>query len=559
MKKYGILFISFFVLFLLFYNYAFTKTIILEGRIDSKIKVTQQIGFSVDRPLSKLSFRFALPASFSNRGVSQNLQGLDIRFDPQPVKVDDEVDAFGSRFKTVIWNNLNKDARVSINFEVQIKSELPAMESRTTFPLQSIPQNEILYLKPTDMVQSSSNEIASLSKKLTADASTEYEAVTAILNYVADNIKYTYNPPQFDALYTLKTKSGNCQNFAHFNMALLRAAGIPARIVGGISLKQSWKIPVGNNNFLVQSMGQGGHAWMEIYFPDLGWLSYDPQQSKQFTSSRHIKQTHGLDSNNINDSWRASPYVPEYNEAIEAKFLDDTIALKSKSSDKTPRAYFLSNDLIAKTDIIPVKKPPVEEKPKPPPVKPKPPKGKLIEFGNMDFPNLVDAYKVVGDRGVRILDKETAEYVTSQYIYAQAFEIDDLFTVKAISLAMRKFGGDGSIYIDLVADDNGKPSSFAGVRSLPVYLEQIRKRPGYYWVNFVFPESAPTVLKKGRYWIVLRRSGEAIMNWFYIPGNPYGDDDDTRSTVKGYEWEDILNYDFVFKVSGIIKETRSAR
>ena len=141
MKRYGIFFIISFVLSLLFYNYAFTKTIILEGKLDSRIKVTQQIGFSVDRPLSKLSFRFALPASFSNRGVLQNLQGLDIRFDPQPVKVDDEADSFGNRFKTVTWNNLNKNARVSINFETRIKSELPAMESRATFPLQSIPQN----------------------------------------------------------------------------------------------------------------------------------------------------------------------------------------------------------------------------------------------------------------------------------------------------------------------------------------------------------------------------------------------------------------------------------
>jgi len=47
---------------------------------------------------------------------------------------------------------------------------------------------------------------------------------------------------------------------------------------------------------------------------------------------------------------------------------------------------------------------------------------------------------------------------------------------------------------------------------------------------------------------VLRHSGDVIMNWFYIPGNPYGDADDTRSTIKGFKWEDILNYDFVFKV-----------
>ncbi|MBM4137333.1 MAG: transglutaminase domain-containing protein, partial [Nitrospira sp.] len=469
-------------------NPVHAKTVILEGRLESKISVTQQISFSVDREVSKLTFRFALPSAFSNKTVSQNLQGLNINFDPKPIKAEDETDTFGNHYKTVTWNDLNKDARINISFETHIKSELSVMESRSPFPLKDIPQNEMIYLKSTDMVQSNIPEITVRSKEITGKVSTEYEAVTAILNYVSDNVKYTYNPPQYDAFYTLKTRSGNCQNFAHLSMALLRAAGIPARIVGGISLKESWKIPVGNNNYLVQSLGQGGHAWMEIYFPDLGWLSYDPQQSKQFTSSRHIKQTHGLDSHDINDSWRASPYLPRYRESINAKFLNDTISLEQRYSDKDPRSYLLSNNLIAKAEMK-VVVPPVEEKPKPPfipptvappvvalpspPVeeKPKPVKG-MMEFGNIDFPNLVDIYQVVGDQGIKIMDKETAEYVTSRYVFAQAFTVENMLTLHGISLAMRKFGGDGSLYIDIVKDEEGKPG-FSGERSLPVYMSDI--------------------------------------------------------------------------------------
>ncbi|MBI4709906.1 MAG: transglutaminase domain-containing protein [Nitrospirae bacterium] len=472
------------------------KTVILEGRIDSRITVTQQMSFSVDRGLNKFMFRFALPATFSNKVVSQDTKTPDIRFDPEPARIDDEIDSFGNRFKSVTWNNINRDVRVNISFE-----------------------------------------------ELTAKASAEYEAVTAILNHVSDNVKYTYNPPQYDALYTMKTKSGNCQNYAHMSMALLRAAGIPARIVGGISLKESWKIPLDANNYLVQSIGQGGHAWMEVYFPDFGWMSYDPQQSKQFTSTRHIKQTHGLDSTDINDSWKASPYLPEYNENIDAKFLADSISLAPKFSDSAPRSYLFSNNFIAKAGA-----PRVEEKPKPiveaTPV-PVLPKEKNLEFGNMEFPNLVDLYQVIGDRGVRIMDKETAEYVTSRHVYAQAFDIDEKLQINELSLAMRKFGGDGTVYIDLVSDDNTRPS-LKGTRSQPLFLDNIKKRRGYYWVDFRFPDKV--ALEKGRYWIVLRHSGEAIMNWFYIPGNPFGDSDDTRSTLKGYKWEDIQNYDFVFKV-----------
>ncbi|MFH1148243.1 MAG: hypothetical protein V1736_11120 [Pseudomonadota bacterium] len=342
---------------------------------------------------------------------------------------------------------------------------------------------------------------------------------------------------------------------------------------------------------LVQSMGQGGHAWMEVYFPDLGWLSYDPQQSKQFTSSRHIKQTHGLDSRDINDSWRAAPYLPEYDEVFDASFLDDTVSVKAHHSDSSPRAYLLSNNLLASSGIpakapdvpepppgapgpvpVPVPKPhpepgssdkpkdPIQEEPTAPKDKVKPPEAKdirpepaakVVEFGNMEFPNLVNLYKVVGDKGVKILDKETAEYVTSRHVYAQAFEVDKDLSVQSVSLALRKFGGDGTVYVDLVADREGRPE-LSGLRSRPVFLESIPRRPGYYWVDFKFSSDAsPAKLQPGRYWVILRHSGEVIINWFYIPGSPYGDCDDTRSTLKGYEWQDIQNYDFVFKVKGL--------
>lgn len=79
-----------------------------------------------------------------------------------------------------------------------------------------------------------------------------------------------------------------------------------------------------------------------------------------------------------------------------------------------------------------------------------------------------------------------------------------------------------------------------------LFLKDIEKKAGYYWLNFRFDDDA--ILEPEKYWIVLRRSGEAIINWFYIPGNPYGDSTDTKSIQKGWDWNDILNYDFVFKV-----------
>ncbi len=539
MKKFKILItLIIFVSFLVNAYNAFSKTLILEGSLQSKIQLIQQMRFEVKEPLESLSFRFALPKDFTNKFVSQRIESLDIKIEPEPEKFEKEIDRYGNHWGIASWRNLYKSVTVTVRFEVFVGSEIKAENSHAEFPLKNIPESERLFLKSTALVQSENPEIIKLSRALTDKATTEYEAVTRILNWVADNVKYTYNPPHFDALWTLKTGKGNCQNFAHLAVALLRASGIPARVVGGISLKESWKIPLGKS-FLVQSMGQGGHAWIEIYFSDLGWLSYDPQQSKQFTSTRHIKQTHALESDEVNDTWRASPYLPAYSETVQAKFLFDKIHIAPKASENYPKSYLLSNKMIVKKETE------LQPAPPPPPPPPSLPKEKVFEFGNMDFPNLVELYQISGDKAMKILDKETAEYVTSKYIYAQAFKVDEPLEIEKISLAMRKFGGDGTVYVDLVYDENSKPG-LKGVRSNPVFLESIQKKPGYYWIDFTFPDKVR--IEKGRYWIVLRHSGDVIMNWFFIPGNPYGDADDTRSTLKGYRWEDILNYDFVFKV-----------
>jgi transglutaminase-like putative cysteine protease len=537
---------------------AIGKTLVLNGSVSTQIQMNQTADFSVQKPVSLLKYRFALPTNFETKLSSQKLSNLEIKYSVNPAKVEDETDKFGNKYKQVTWENLSKDVQIQIKYNVDMSSHLSAIESNAPFPLRSIPKDTEIYLKSTKMVQSESADIVTVMKKLTSGASSEFEVVNNVINYVTDNIKYTYNPPQYDAIYTLNTNSGNCQNFAHLSIALLRAAGIPSRIVGGISLKEPWKVPVGNNRQLVQSMGQGGHAWVEIFFPDLGWFSYDPQQTKQFTSTRHVKQTHGLDSNDVNDSWKGAPYLPKYEENIDARFSNDNVALTLEKTEELPRAYILSNNLFAtmKPPVVPTAPAPVVPVVPPatePVKKPVLPKGRYFEFGNMEFPSLVDLYQVRGDTATRVFDKETAEYVTSSVIYAQAFVMPEPGLIKSLSLALHKFGGDGAVYLDLLEDDNGKPA-LRGTRSDLIFLNKISRKPGYYWVDFTFPDDAEK-LGKGKYWIILRRSGEAIMNWFFIPGKPYSGGDDTRSTAKGWQWEDILNYDFVFK----IKAERTAK
>jgi transglutaminase-like putative cysteine protease len=534
------------------------RTLVVEGKLDGTVTVKKNVTFSADQTLSQFTYQFSVPSIYDNAGNVQRLDDFRVSATPQPTEAKETTDQYGNRSRKLIWHKLQSDAQISISYTTGITATISPRTSRAPFPLSTVPESEQGFLKRSKLAQSDAPQVIELAGELTAGAVTEHQAVSAILTHVADAIKYQYNPKQFDALFGLTTGTGNCQNFSHLAVALLRASGIPARVSIGQTLKDKWKIPLDNKgSSLVQGMGEGLHAWIEVWYPDLGWLPCDPQMSRLFTSTRHIKFGHGMDASDVLEYWSAIPVVPRMSESLEAAYSTDTVDLRLRESLDQPTSYLLAgpvNTVALAQEELPTIKPkpvplpfPPKPKPKPVPAKQKP--GTPVEIGNRDFPALVEMYQVDGNVGQRSFDRETAEYATSKHLYAQAFTLDSPLVLKDVALGMRKFGGDGTIYIDIVRDEGGKPS-LDGVRSMPVSLEKITRKPGYYWVDFMLPEN--TKLAPGKYWLVLRHSGEAIMNWFYTPGKRVGGPDDSRSTARGWQWEDVLAGEFVYRVRGVV-------
>ncbi|MDD2856320.1 MAG: transglutaminase-like domain-containing protein, partial [Desulfuromonadaceae bacterium] len=517
------------------------KTLVVEGKLDGTVTVKKDVTFSADEPIRQFTYQFSLPSSYDNAGNIQSLDDFQASAIPQPDESKETTDEYGNRSRKMIWKQLEGDARISIKYTTSITANISPKTSNSAYPLSAVPVGEQKFLKKSKLVQSDDRKIIELAESLTSGAVTEHQAIIAILTYVADAIKYKYNPQQYDALYGLTTGTGNCQNFSHLAVALLRASGIPARISIGQALKDKWKIPLEKKgSSLVQGIGEGLHAWIEVWYPDLGWLPCDPQQSRLFTSTRHIKFGHGLDASDVLEYWSAVPTLPRMNESLEATYSTDKVNLTLRDTFDQPASYLLAG-LVTSKVVVPDKikdkqaepkltTPAKKDKPLPLIIKPPPVKhqfGMSVEIGNIEFPSLVETFKVDGNIGQRSFDRETAEYATSKYLFAQAFTLEEPIMVKDIALAMRKFGGDGTVYIDVVKDEEGKPS-LDGLRSMPVPLEKITRRPGYYWVDFSLPEK--TIMPPGKYWLVLRHSGEAIMNWFYTPGKRVGGPDDSRST-----------------------------
>ncbi|HAP66460.1 MAG TPA: hypothetical protein DCQ99_01295 [Nitrospinae bacterium] len=119
---------------------------------------------------------------------------------------------------------------------------------------------------------------------------------------------------------------------------------------------------------------------------------------------------------------------------------------------------------------------------------------------------------------------------------------------------MHKFGGThGNLWVEIVEDKNDSPIGDK-IESERIPINNIRYFNGYKWIPFSL-ERQKIILSPARYWVVLRYSGDAIFNWFYIYGNPYGIPDDTKSMMpEGSEWNNILSYDFNFRVRGTESE-----
>lgn len=86
---------------------------------------------------------------------------------------------------------------------------------------------------------------------------------------------YTLTPPplgpdQVDD-FLFRTRAGFCEHYASSFAVMMRAAGIPARIVAGYQGGE--KSPLGTHLLVRQ---YDAHAWVEVWLPESGWVELDP-------------------------------------------------------------------------------------------------------------------------------------------------------------------------------------------------------------------------------------------------------------------------------------------
>lgn len=203
--------------------------------------------------------------------VTNTGNGLTPAVDPHTLHVTADWDRAGSTYVV----------------ESQELDDPTAILSRLS-PLPDIPERPSFY--PADVAAEDlqlpkglPSNIKTLTEQVVGNDSTEYEMVESVLNYLKENYTYqTQNVPvptgnqDYVEQFLFQSKVGYCNNFSSAMAVMLRSINIPTRWVTGFTSGSFDTANPGPNsdNYIIRE--SDAHSWVEVYFPTVGWIPFDP-------------------------------------------------------------------------------------------------------------------------------------------------------------------------------------------------------------------------------------------------------------------------------------------
>jgi transglutaminase-like putative cysteine protease len=180
-----------------------------------------------------------------------------------------------------------EDFRPSLNLDLGMNyaDALGALKDQPTFDI--IQAREFCLDSP--MVKTS-QELAEYARPSFSLSRPLYACVEELTARIFKDFAYT---PGFTSISTplsevFAHKKGVCQDFAHLQIACLRAMGIPAKYVSGYMET----LPPPGQEKLIGA--DATHAWIAYYSPNEGWIEFDPTNNVR-AGNQHIVTAEGRD------------------------------------------------------------------------------------------------------------------------------------------------------------------------------------------------------------------------------------------------------------------------
>jgi transglutaminase-like putative cysteine protease len=211
------------------------------------VRVTQT--FYIDTPQPNVLFAAAVPEQiyFPSGGL--------------------QADRFGSIRSPVLLDS---------GLVYSVVSEIPVTDART-LRLTNPQDMSSVGANYTQLPSELPKRVGELARSITAGLTNEYDRVQAVQSWIDRNTVYNLDvprdPPGVDAVdhFLFVTRTGFCEQIASSLAIMLRTIGIPTRLVTGYGPGE--RNPLTGYFEVKQS---DAHAWVEVYYPGIGWVPYDP-------------------------------------------------------------------------------------------------------------------------------------------------------------------------------------------------------------------------------------------------------------------------------------------
>ncbi|MFA5142242.1 MAG: transglutaminase-like domain-containing protein [Candidatus Woesearchaeota archaeon] len=211
------------------------------------------------------------------------------------------------------WNNVKpQELTAIVESDIRTLNKAFPVRERVQFPIGTLTSEYSQWLAPTAKINSDDDQIIKKASSLVAGENDLFKAVFNLANFTKNHINYDlkYAGEVKSALWILNNPNGVCGDFSSLFMALCRAVGIPTKYVTGVAYSNVDNV----NNFVP-------HAWVEVYFPEIGWIPFDPTYGEfGYIDPTHIKlkEYADVDTPSVKYEWSGKNYDVKINRILFA-------------------------------------------------------------------------------------------------------------------------------------------------------------------------------------------------------------------------------------------------
>jgi transglutaminase-like putative cysteine protease len=507
----------------------------IEGEMQSAVTVYMTKGVNARKGSRNFTYLLYLPADSVEQMKSQTISNLRKTFTPNPTQTREFVDQFGNSALELAWNRDVSKIHVEMQFNAQIKSFFVALNSDAPFPV-FIDEERKKLLVSTTLSPSNDIFVNYIGRAVSQNLYREIDVVSSIFVWIDRTIRLVNRPEAKEhesAVSVLKKREGGEMGVSNLLVSLFKGLGIPARVAYGISFQKEMFLDFETERYTFDNPNSEKY-WVEVYYPDLGWVSYDPAGIHFGSGSHVLRLAAGPDSESASERWK----LETGEVAVRKECIFDI-----KQDDASVSVKGIDHPEISKLVLSPV----------------------LSEISLSDNSPTLDIEGLKKDAvsedlgpGITgmILHNSTLTgcldiVATGPRVYAQQFTVAYPARLSEIKLPLIKFSDSGKVWVEVYADEGGAPGAML-LKSSVIDSPRIRfmmiNNP---WLSFAFPSASR--LEGGTYWFALRSSGSCVFHWYASEANAVGHEKDTRytdKTSKKPSWQNIANWDMCFEMLG---------